>query len=58
MEKASRAKKTEEASTAPVTAETHQELKDSMDAVLDEIDSLLEENAQEFVESYVQRGGQ
>ena len=29
-----------------------------MDEILDEIDSVLEENAEEFVKSYVQRGGQ
>jgi len=29
-----------------------------IDALLDEIDDVLEENAQEFVEQYVQKGGQ
>jgi ubiquitin-like protein Pup len=29
-----------------------------LEALLDEIDDLLEENAAEFVDSYVQRGGQ
>jgi len=29
-----------------------------MDEILDEIDSVLEENAEEFVKSYVQKGGQ
>lgn len=29
-----------------------------IDAMLDEIDSVLEENAEEFVMSYVQQGGQ
>lgn len=33
-------------------------LKDEMDALVDEIDSVLEENAEEFVKNYVQRGGQ
>ena len=28
------------------------------DELLDEIDSILEENAQEFVANYIQRGGQ
>lgn len=28
------------------------------DDLLDEIDAVLEENAQEFVSSYIQRGGQ
>ena len=34
------------------------ELKNEMDALVDEIDSVLEENAEEFVKNYVQRGGQ
>ena len=29
-----------------------------LDALLDEIDGVLEENAEEFVSSYVQHGGQ
>jgi len=35
-----------------------EDLKDEMDALVDEIDSVLEENAEEFVKNYVQRGGQ
>jgi ubiquitin-like protein Pup len=34
------------------------ELKNEMDDILDEIDSVLEENAEEFVKSYVQKGGE
>jgi ubiquitin-like protein Pup len=38
---------------------THTEkLKEDIDDLLDEIDSVLEENAEEFVRSYVQKGGQ
>jgi ubiquitin-like protein Pup len=29
-----------------------------MDSLMDEIDEVLEENAEEFVKNYVQRGGQ
>ena len=29
-----------------------------VDAILDEIDSVLEENAEDFVKSFVQKGGQ
>jgi ubiquitin-like protein Pup len=29
-----------------------------MDAILDDIDEVLESNAQEFVQGFVQRGGQ
>jgi ubiquitin-like protein Pup len=34
------------------------ELKEDMDQLIDEIDDLLEANAEEFVASYVQRGGE
>ena len=30
----------------------------NLDDILDEIDTILEDNAEEFVKSYVQRGGQ
>ncbi len=39
-------------------AKKGKELKDSMDALVDEIDEVLEENAEEFVKNYVQRGGE
>jgi ubiquitin-like protein Pup len=35
-----------------------EKLKGEMDEILDEIDQVLEENAEEFVKSYVQKGGQ
>ncbi len=34
------------------------EIKADMDALVDEIEAVLEENAEEFVKAYVQRGGQ
>jgi ubiquitin-like protein Pup len=33
-------------------------LKEEMDSLMDEIDNVLEENAEEFVKNYVQRGGE
>lgn len=50
----------EDTATAPNTsvAEKGQEIKKSIDDVLDEIDAVLEENAEEFVKSYIQRGGE
>jgi len=39
------------------SAKTDQ-LKADLDDLLDEIDIVLEENAEEFVRSYVQKGGQ
>jgi len=42
----------EPASTTPSTHDS------DVDALLDEIDSVLEENAEDFVKSFVQKGGQ
>ncbi len=47
-----------EASVDTEAAERHKEMSDDVDAILDEIDDVLEENAEEFVRSYVQKGGQ
>lgn len=46
--------------TAPAgnVQERHEKLSEDVDALLDEIDDVLEENAEEFVKSYVQKGGQ
>ena len=43
---------------APAGAEEGDRLKSEMDNLLDEIDSVLEENAEEFVRGYVQKGGE
>ena len=42
----------------PEAAERHEKLSEDVDDLLDEIDSVLEENAEEFVRGYVQKGGQ
>ncbi len=48
-----------EADAGQVTSQSKAaELKEEMDDILDEIDSVLEENAEEFVKSYVQKGGE
>jgi ubiquitin-like protein Pup len=47
-----------EAGTTDEVKERHEKLTDDVDAILDEIDEVLEENAEEFVRSYVQKGGQ
>ena len=39
-------------------AEQGEEIKDDLDQLLDEIDDILEEDSEEFVENYIQRGGQ
>ncbi len=58
-------KKTEEVAevetgeaTAADVKERHEKLTDDVDALLDEIDDVLEENAEEFVRGYVQKGGE
>jgi ubiquitin-like protein Pup len=35
-----------------------EEVAEKIDDLLDEIDSVLEENAEEFVKNYVQKGGE
>jgi len=43
---------------APAITETGEKLKAELDDLLDEIDEVLETNAEDFVKSYVQKGGQ
>jgi ubiquitin-like protein Pup len=52
------ARETEEVVDAPQTSETGEKLKADIDDLLDEIDEVLETNAEDFVRSYVQKGGQ
>ena len=46
------------AEAAPAVTETGEKLKAELDDLLDEIDEVLETNAEDFVKSYVQKGGQ
>jgi prokaryotic ubiquitin-like protein Pup len=39
-------------------AERHEKLTEDVDAILDEIDEVLETNAEDFVRAFVQKGGQ
>ena len=39
-------------------AERKEVLDDDVDAILDEIDDVLETNAEDFVKSFIQKGGQ
>jgi ubiquitin-like protein Pup len=39
-------------------AKKGEDLKGDMDDLMEEIDAVLEENAEEFVKAYVQRGGE
>jgi ubiquitin-like protein Pup len=38
--------------------ERREALNEDVDSILDEIDDVLEENAEDFVRAYVQKGGQ
>ena len=51
-------RETEEVVEAPGTSETGEKLKADIDDLLDEIDEVLETNAEDFVRSYVQKGGE
>lgn len=39
-------------------AEKNEQLKNDLDNLLDEIDEVLEDNAEEFVRNYIQKGGE
>ena len=39
-------------------AERKEALDDDVDAILDEIDDVLESNAEDFVKSFIQKGGE
>ena len=54
----SRTTETEVVETAPPVSESGEKLKAELDDLLDEIDEVLETNAEDFVKSYVQKGGQ
>ncbi len=47
-----------EVTETPVRGESGEKIKAELDDLLDEIDDVLEENAEEFVRAYVQKGGQ
>lgn len=47
-----------EVSEEIASGEQSEALTDRIDDILDEIDTVLEENAEEFVKNYVQKGGQ
>ena len=47
-----------EVKATPNTIEKGEKLKKDIDDVLDKIDDILEENAEEFVTNYIQKGGE
>lgn len=53
-----RSEDVEDSQVVPAPAESRGALDADVDAILDEIDEVLEENAEDFVKSFVQKGGQ
>ena len=47
-----------EGSESTDLAERKEQLDEDIDAILDEIDDVLEVNAEDFVKSFIQKGGQ
>jgi ubiquitin-like protein Pup len=56
--KASEVAETTEEVTESDVAERKEALDDDVDAILDEIDDVLETNAEDFVKSFIQKGGE
>ena len=52
------AKQDEVVEDAPPVSEKGERIKAELDDLLDEIDEVLESNAEDFVRSYVQKGGE
>jgi ubiquitin-like protein Pup len=48
----------EEVADAPATSDNAEKIKAELDDLLDEIDEVLESNAEDFVKSYIQKGGE
>jgi ubiquitin-like protein Pup len=48
----------ESAESSADVAERHEKLSEDVDAILDEIDEVLESNAEDFVRAFVQKGGE
>ncbi len=51
-------RKEEVVEEAPAASESGEKIKAELDDLLDEIDGVLESNAEDFVKAYVQKGGQ
>ncbi|MDO9498132.1 MAG: ubiquitin-like protein Pup [Nocardioides sp.] len=56
--KSSETEEATEVATESDVAERKEALDDDVDAILDEIDEVLESNAEDFVKSFIQKGGQ
>ena len=58
QEVARRPRKPAEAAPSADVAERKEQLDEDVDAILDEIDDVLEKNAEDFVKSFIQKGGE
>lgn len=47
-----------EVADTPARSESGEKIKAELDDLLDEIDEVLESNAEDFVKSYIQKGGE
>jgi ubiquitin-like protein Pup len=56
--KTSEVEETTTEATESDVAERKEALDDDVDAILDEIDDVLETNAEDFVKSFIQKGGE
>ncbi|WP_121251530.1 ubiquitin-like protein Pup [Nocardioides ferulae] len=56
--KSSESEETTEVAPETDVAERKEALDDDVDAILDEIDDVLETNAEDFVKSFIQKGGE
>jgi ubiquitin-like protein Pup len=56
--KSAPAREEEVVEEAPASSEQGEKIKAELDDLLEEIDEVLESNAEDFVKSYVQKGGQ
>ena len=56
--KASETEEQTEAAPQSDVAERKEMIDEDVDAILDEIDEVLESNAEDFVKSFIQKGGQ
>jgi ubiquitin-like protein Pup len=58
QEKSTEHEETTEVAPNEDVAERKEQLDEDIDAILDEIDDVLETNAEDFVKSFIQKGGE
>ncbi len=58
IQRPTRREEDDEVAAPAAGSDSGQKLKAELDDLLDEIDEVLETNAEDFVKSYVQKGGQ